>query len=121
MSEAQQNAPVARTFGVFLGDIEDGRLHNDLTDALRDLVAQMHEAQGRTGKSSGSLAITLAFKLEDGIIEVVADYKAKAPKLARGRSIFWATPENNLTKRNPAQPDLPFRDVSVPRAASALA
>jgi predicted extracellular nuclease len=113
--------PTARSFGVFLGEIEDGRLHGDLTDALRDLVASLHEAQGRAGKSSGSLTINLAFKMDDGIIEVVADYKAKAPKLARGRTIFWATPDNNLTKRNPAQPDLPFRDVSVPRAASTLA
>jgi hypothetical protein len=26
--------------------------------------------------------------------------------------MFWATPENNLTRRNPRQADLPFRDVN---------
>ena len=84
-------------------------------------VAALHEAASRTGKAKGSLSLEIAFELRDGVIEVVADFKAKAPKLARGRSIFWATPDNNLTKRNPRQPDLPFRDVSVPRAASGLA
>ena len=114
-------ASTARTFAIFLAEIEDGRLHGDLTDALTDLVQSLRDAAARTGKSVGKLDINFTLKFDGEIIEVVADYKAKAPKLARGRSIFWATPDNNLTKRNPAQPDLPFRDVSVPRAGSALA
>lgn len=112
-----------RSFTLFLQEVEDGRLHGDLSEALRDLVAQLHDASGQRGKSSGTLGVTFTLKLDGGVIEVAADYKVKAPKLARGRSVFWATPENNLTRRNPAQPDLPLRDVSVPtaRVAAALA
>ena len=106
--------PPTRTFTQFVGEVEDGRLHGDLSEALRDLIGKLHEASGRGGKAAGSLAVTFAFKFDDGIVEVVADYKAKAPQMARGRSIFWATPDNNLTRRNPSQPDLPFRDVNAP-------
>lgn len=112
-------APPARTFGTLLGEVEDGRLHAELTDKLRDLVASLSEIPG--GKGSGSLSVTLTLKMDQGIVEIVPEVKLKTPKAARGRSLFWATPENNLTRNNPNQPDLPFRDVSVPRVGNALA
>jgi uncharacterized lipoprotein YbaY len=103
---------------MFIAESEDGRLHSDLTDALQELVEALREAAQRTGKAAGKLDISFALKFDDGIVETIADFKVKAPKLARGRTIFWATHDNQLTKRNPAQPDLPFRDVSVPRSGA---
>lgn len=110
--------PPSRSFGVFLAELEDGRLHGDLSSALRDLVASLEEASARGGKPRGKLSVTMNFALDDGIVECTADYAVKAPKLARGRSIFWVTPDNNLTRRNPAQADLPFRDVTIPAGAA---
>lgn len=107
----------ARNFGQILATLQDGKMHADLSDASRDLIARMEEAAiNAGGKSKGKLTITLDYKVEGGVVEIMGDFAVKAPKLARGRSIFWMTPENNLTRRNPAQPDLPFRDVSVPAA-----
>lgn len=106
-----------RSFAQFLASLEDGRLHGDLSDGMRELVEKLHDAAINAGGiAKGKLAVTLDFVLKGGVVEVTAEYSLKAPKLARGRSIFWATPENNLTRRNPHQPDLPFRDVSVPAA-----
>ena len=112
---------ITRSFAQFLAAIDDGRLHGDLSDDLRDLIAKLHDAaQNSGGKAKGELNIKLLVSMYGGLVEVTADHAVKAPKLKRGRTLFWATPENNLTRRNPAQPDLPFRDVTVPRA-SALA
>lgn len=61
---------------------------------------------------SGTLTISIGFKLADGIVEVTGDFKTALPKARRGRSVFWATPDNNLTRRNPRQFDLPLRDAA---------
>lgn len=108
---------ITRSFAQFLSQVEDGRLHGDLSDGIRELIDKLHEAAvNGGGMAKGKLSVSFDFLLKGGVVEVTADFALKAPKLARGRSIFWATPENNLTRRNPAQPDLPFRDVSVPAA-----
>lgn len=112
-----ENPDTLRSFAQFLAQLEDGRLHGDLSDGLRDIIEKLHDAAiNAGGTAKGRVSVNIDFLLKGGVVEVTADYALKAPKLARGRSIFWATPENNLTRRNPAQPDLPFRDVSVPAA-----
>lgn len=113
------NADITRSFAQFLAQVEDGRLHGDLSDGIRELIEKLHDAAVNSGgMAKGKISVSFDFLLKGGVVEVTADFALKAPKLARGRSIFWATPENNLTRRNPAQPDLPFRDVSVPAARS---
>jgi hypothetical protein len=108
-----------RSFATFIADVEDGELHADLSRALQSLVAELHDAR-HVGQSqaNGKLTVTFDFALADGVVEVRADIATKTPKRTRGRSNFWVTPENNLSRRNPRQPDLPFRDVN--EAASAL-
>lgn len=105
---------ILRNFGQFLASLEDGRFNRDVSDAQRELIQALNNLPG--GKGKGTIALTLNFSLDGGVVEVTTDYKVKAPKLARGRSVFWATPENNLTQRNPAQIEMPFRDVTVPSA-----
>lgn len=103
-----------RSFGTFIAEVEDGELHSDLTRAMQALIADLHD--GRTigqARASGKLTVTFDFVLADGVVEVRADIVSKTPKRPRGRSIFWVTPENNLSRRNPRQPDLPFRDVNA--------
>jgi hypothetical protein len=103
----------ARSFAAFLPLVENGQLHGDLSEELRDLVAELHNAaQENSGKAKGKLALTLSFKLEDGIVEVTGDYSVALPKKTRGRSIFWATPDNYLTQQNPRQRDM-FPDVTA--------
>lgn len=108
------DAPVQQNFNQVISAVEDGHLHNDLSDKLRDLVGDLENAATqRGGKAAGTFTLTLKLSLEGGIMEIAADIATKAPKPKRGRSIFYVTPENNLTRRDPRQPDLPLRDVSV--------
>jgi hypothetical protein len=103
-----------RSFGTFIAEVEDGELHADLSRALQSLIAELHESRAvGQARATGKLSVTFDFVLADGVVEVRADIASKTPKRPRGRSIFWATPENNLSRRNPRQPDLPFRDVNA--------
>lgn len=105
-----------RTFGGFLGEAEDGQLQADLTKALSELVATIsNEAADRGGKPKGKLTLSIALQLDHGAFDVVCDIKVAAPKCVRARSIFFATPDNNLTREHPRQQMLPLHDVATQR------
>jgi hypothetical protein len=103
-----------RSFSTLLTDLEDGALHAELSDQIKDIVAKLHDtAAEQGGKPSAILTIKMGFKLDSGVIEVAADVKATLPKRSRRKSIMYATPDNNLTRRNPRQQELPLRDVNA--------
>lgn len=41
--------------------------------------------------------------LDDKIMEIKPEFSVKTPKVSRGRSIFFITPENNLSRQDPSQ------------------
>ncbi|BBK30274.1 hypothetical protein EDC65_2280 [Stella humosa] len=100
------------TFAQFIGTAEDGELHQDLSDQLVEIVAALeNHVRDRGGKPSATLALTIGFKLDNGLLEVRAEYKIKLPKSERAKSVFWTTPENHLSRRNPRQQELPLRSI----------
>lgn len=106
---------IARTFTSLVAQLEDGRLDRDLSRAIEEMVEALEDVSSSTGgKAKGVLTLKIEFDYDDGLIDVGGEISTKTPKWKRGRSIFWPTPEHHLTRRNPAQPDLPFRDVNAP-------
>lgn len=107
-------APPARNFAAFLSQVEDGELHQALTDAQRDLIAKLIDhARDVGGRPKGRIVVDIGYQLDkSGMIEIVADFKVTTPKTVRGKSVFYPTPENNLSRHNPRQSDM-FRDVSA--------
>lgn len=108
--------PQTRSFAQFIQTVEDGTLHADLTEALKELNAEMNNhAQDHGGaKCAGKLTLTLDFKLDHGVFEIASDFTTKLPKQKRMKSIFWSTPENFFTPQNPRQMTMfggPVRDV----------
>ena len=89
-------------FPTLLGHFEQGRLADDLRKAVTEVVAALH-ADNAGQAPKGSITMTIALKLDDGLIEARADIKTKLPPVKRGRTMFWATPENNLSPVNPRQ------------------
>jgi hypothetical protein len=76
-----------------------GTLVDDLTKAMNELTAKCAD----TGRA-GSLILTLQLKPgKGGQIEVFDDIKVKSPKEERGSSVFFATPDGNLTRDDPKQ------------------
>jgi len=98
----------SRPFIDTLRDIEAGGLLDELSEPQHSLI----DAIRLTGKG-GELTIKLAYKPDgNGQMTIKADVKAKEPALSRGTSLFFLTPEGNLTRRDPRQQDLPLRTVN---------
>ncbi len=83
----------------------------EATDALNDLV----HATTETGKA-GELVIKIKMRPiggKAGQMELEADVKVKLPQPARGKTILFATPDNNLQRTDPRQQTLEgVRDVN---------
>lgn len=122
MSQTNPNMPPGpRNFGQLVAEHEDGRFQASATDTLDEVIAQVVEAATmRGGTAKAAMTVKFEFTVVGETVEIVADITTKVPKLKRGRSIFWTTPEGKLCRTNPAQPELPLRDVtSGPSAAVA--
>ncbi|WP_339405216.1 hypothetical protein [Pseudomonas helleri] len=99
----------SRPFIDTLRDIEAGGLLDELSETQHSLI----DAIRLTGKG-GELTIKLAYKPDgNGQMTIKADVKAKEPALSRGTSLFFLTPEGNLTRRDPRQQDLALRTVGA--------
>lgn len=99
-----------KPFAAFLNEQRAGVLHAELSEGLNELVQSAH----LTGKAG---SITLAIKVDpnkDGQTVTVTDKVAvKLPQGERGGAIFFFDEHGNLSRRNPAQTELPFKDVSA--------
>lgn len=95
-------------------EIEAGGLLDELTDVQHELI----DAIRLTGKG-GELTIKLAYKPDgQGQMTIKADVKSKEPALSRGTSLFFLTPEGNLTRRDPRQQEMELRGVPEAPAAT---
>lgn len=91
-----------KSFEDFLAALPD--LREDLADALNDMV----HASTETGKVS---EMNLKIKLKPqggsaGQVELDTDVKTKLPQPVRGKTLMFATPNNNLQRENPRQQTL---------------
>lgn len=100
-------APAAppKSFALFLNALENGKTHDDLSKMLQELVGDLCNHQHKYGNKvvAGSINLAINFKLDDGVFSVTNEIKVNKPKVPRGRSVFWPTPENNLVEHNPNQ------------------
>lgn len=112
--ENTQDMGELNSFSQFIAQVDEGGLHHDLSVEVENIVAALNDAKHAGAKSPGAkLAINLAFKLDGQVIEVVGDFKTTLPKMKREKSVFWATARNRLTRNNPKQQRLPFRDITT--------
>lgn len=108
----------ARPFYDFLREHRNGVTHDELADALNDLVAAVTEEN-----KAGTLTFTVSIKpmgKSDGL-EVSAEIKVKPPKKTAGVSIFFATPENNLVRQDPRQQSMELRELGPATAHRGVA
>lgn len=107
-----------RAFAQFIQEVEEGALHADLSDLLSKIVAELQDvARDRGGKPKAKLTIDFDITLDDGVFMVIGDVRHKLPKEVRQRSIFWATPGNNLSRSNPKQHELFGKPAAVAATA----
>lgn len=122
-ADEEPDARRVRPFADVLRDINYGETHDELSIALRDLLAACEDT-GRPGK----LTLTLAVKPMAGgraagnrstQVTITDSIIVKAPERPRATSVFFLDAEANLRRDNPAQPQIPgiLAPVANPRTA----
>lgn len=103
-----------RPFIDTLRAIESGILLDDLADKQQEIVDAV-----RNTHKVGEIVIKLTYRPEGNVqLSIEADVKTKVPKLPRGKSIFFITPEANLQRDDPRQERLDLRPAPDDRPAS---
>lgn len=93
---------------------ESGDLNHELSEAQTDVVAYLNQlVMDQGGKPSASITLTLNYKLDSGLMEITAGVTVKKPKRARAKGVYFCTPNNKLSKRDPRQLEMPLRDVNA--------
>lgn len=102
MAESDEDEKVVRPFAAFLQELNKGRVHEELSQGLHDLLA----AVKATGKK-GSLTLTLVVSQEKKtpMLIIDDDVTPKLPKPDRTRSLWFVDKDGNPTRSDPNQLD----------------
>lgn len=100
---------VNRTFAMVLADCGRGRLHEQLTDKLRE-VTEAVMATGKKGKLTLTIDVARYPNDTGGVVSIKAAVKTVVPGAEDPASIFFVTESGDLTKDSP-QRDLGLREV----------
>jgi hypothetical protein len=106
--------PLLRPFADWLQEQARGQAHQELTEALWDLV-QAVQATGKPGTIT--LTVTVEPMRKTGGQVIVTRHKVKTapPEPDREPSVSWVDRNGNLTRDNPNQPDLfELRETPAP-------
>lgn len=102
-----------RPFEDTLRMLRYGETSDELAKKMNELIAFV---------TSNNKKGVLTFKIKvsptkGGQVEIEDEIDLKLPKLSRGATLAWATPENNLTRQDPRQQTLPnIRSADEPQA-----
>lgn len=103
-------------FPLFLAELSQGAFRDELNEVLGDALGKLAERVNATSaKAKGSITITFALVAEtNGTVRVDPDVKTKLPEALRETDVFFIDGNNGLTRRNPRQRELAFREVPAP-------
>ena len=101
---------MTRYFTDTLRDLERGQLVEDLTEDMARLVQEVIEL-GKTGKIQLNLDIAPNGM---GACNIKASYKITPPKPDRAQTSMFHDAEGNLTREDPRQREMTFREVETP-------
>lgn len=108
----------SRPFNDFLREHRGGVSHDELSDALQELVAGV-VAEGKGGTLTFKISVKPAGKT--GGLEVTDEIKVSPPKETKSATIFFASPENNLVRQDPRQASLELREIKPALAHQGVA
>lgn len=98
MSETQK--PPVRPFSEVIGELDRGRVHNELSDRMHELIAAAQD----TGKG-GSITLTIGITPDGktGMLRFATKVVGKMPAAARAESLFFVDKHGNPTRQDPHQ------------------
>lgn len=99
-----------KPFTDVLGEIENGQILRDLTEAYYEIIQAAMEV-----RKGGSLSLTVSFSpTGKGTVEVDARFSKKVPEHDRPSTTFFVGRDFSLQRSDPNQPRLPLREVEAP-------
>lgn len=113
MAEKEQSI---HDFAVFLNELSEGRLRDEASRQLTELIAYLHShALTTSGTGKGSITLKLNLAVDNrGLVTVDGETVVKQPKPLLGGDCFFVSRKGNgLSRTNPKQPQLPFRAVEA--------
>lgn len=113
MASTQQATKGPRSFAVFVRQLAEGDLENELSEELHKLTSDMQDqALTREATVKGELGLKLNFAVDArGVVQVQWDVKAKPPKKRRTGASVWVNKDGNVVFENPKQLALGLREV----------
>lgn len=102
-----------RDFAAVVLEIGGGRLHARLSDQLAEITAAVKET-GKKGLLTVKIEVKPLAKADHGTLVVTGSSTAKAPEGDDDSptSVFFADDSGNLSRNDPRQPQLPFREAT---------
>ena len=89
-----------------IGKIERGDLNADLTAEIKAVLTRLQDLAPPKGKVKGRVSLTLNFTVEGKSVEIDSAIDSKTPKAQRSRSLFFLTPDGDLSTEHPQQTDM---------------
>ena len=99
--------------------IQNGATLAELSEELRKVVAAVRET-GKAGALTLTLKVVPASRGATDVLMIESQVKAKLPERERGRTVFYATDDNQLVRNDPKQQMLPLRVVDINAERSEL-
>jgi hypothetical protein len=101
MTDTDEDDAFVRPFADWLREQSGGKSHDELSEALHDLVARVRD----TGKA-GSLQFTIkvaTMKGDHDVLVLSDEIKLRLPEHDRKASLFYADQHGNLSRTDPNQ------------------
>ncbi|TWD58141.1 hypothetical protein FB480_101896 [Agrobacterium vitis] len=99
---------IIRDPSVLIGSLEQGQLHKDLAEHIKDTIVKLQDLTGDSAKAKakGSVTLKLDLSVQDGRIEFDATVTTKTPKPPRRSTVFFLTDEAEISTEHPRQRDM---------------
>lgn len=98
-----------RDFYDVVADLDDGKVHHQLTVELRRLVKACIDTQ-----KAGTLTFKIKAKPDGRTVIVTSDVRSSPPQPATGSTFFFPDEVGDLRREDPKQPTLRNLDVKAP-------
>jgi hypothetical protein len=103
--------PPAKSFAVFIQDQRAGALHNELSEALAEVVQRVIDLN-KAGSLALSIKVSPAGKGQAAVF-ITDEVKSKPPE-DKQSFMYFSDGHGNISRSNPNQPELPLREVPAP-------
>lgn len=107
-----------RDLNTLVGMIDRGHMIREANDKLADVLGALTQlsAESPKRKIKGRVTLEVDIEVQSGVATISASVKAKKPEPERGSSLFWLTPDGDLTTEHPQQIDM-FKPREVSETA----